>query len=63
MKVLALPLSFPPVARYPVTLLFVTIGVIRCVQSSRSAASSLQPVPAEIAYSFALQLTVTVSVS
>ena len=59
MNVLELPLSLPPVARKPVTALLVTIGVRRCVHSSRSTASSLQPVPAEIAFSLALQLTVT----
>ena len=62
MNVLVFPLSFPPVPRYPVTAPFVTTGVMRWTQSSRPAASSLQPVPAEIAFSPGLQLTDTVPV-
>ena len=60
---LALGIALTGTSVAAVTALFVMMGVMRCVQSSRSAASSLQPVPAEIAFSPALQFTVTVSVS
>ena len=58
MNVLALPLSFPPVALKPGRVVRQDRrDALR--QSSRSVASSLQAVPAEIAFSSALQLSVT----
>src|SRR5919106_1731047 len=62
--VLELPLSLPPTARKPFGwLLALNSGSSSPVKSSRSAASSLQLVPPEIARSFDSHVRLTRSVS